>query len=1050
MWLSEISIKQPVLITMVLVALVITGFGAYRSLPVDLFPDVSFPVVVVTTQLPGASPEEVESQVTKPIEDSVASLANVNRVSSTSTEGSSSVMVEFNLGYSVDQGAAKVREQLDQTKARLPTDATDPLLLRFDPSAQPIMVYGVGDKTGLLSARDLRALVNDSIKPRLERIDGVGGINITGGQERQIQVLLNLDAIRSRGVTVSEITNALASQNLIAPGGRITGSGQDLLIKTDGQFQNVADIERAVIATRNGVSLQVRDIATVVDGAKDARQYNRLDGNESVILTVRKQSGSNTVHAAEEVRKSLATVQKEYPDLQLELIQDQSQSIKESNDDVVMALVLGALFAAIVVYLFFRDIRNTLVTVAGLPIIIMGTFLVIALLGYSINMMTLMALSLSIGLLIDDAIVVRENIFRHMEAGADPRVAASHGTAEIAFAVIATTFSILAVFVPVAFTSGIIGQFFRQFGMTVSVAVLLSLFEAFTLAPLLSAYFFRRLEHHEAQEMGGRAKALVDIYTRFNHTYERLLGWSLHNRWNVAGLAFAVFVGSMFLSGFIGSQFFGAQDTGQFTMSFKLPPGTTIQETDFTARQIEDYLIQQPEVEHVYVSVGNGNSGDSSTLSVKLHARGHTDAFVQRVRAQFEAVPQLAFSNQSVGGNNTSGIASRTILLSIAGGQRVTDLEPLSADLQERMAAITGLVDVDRSYQAGRPELRIAVDRGRASDVGASAAAVAGTVRTLLNGDSVTKFRDGEKEWDVLVQLRESDRSRFNDILALQVPTTRGGTVTLGTIARIENGLGPTQVDRENRAPQILVGGNVKGRPESEVRKELDAILKQTQLPAGVTIKYAGNAQTSSESFGALLAALGLAVLFLYMVLASQFGSFLHPFTIMMSLPMAFGGAFVALLVTHKSLDVMAMIGIIFLMGLVVKNAILLIDFVLQARRRGVPRDEAVLQAGPQRLRPILMTTLAMMAGMLPTAMALSAGSEWRAAMGITVIGGLITSTLLTLIVVPVIYTLLDDLQAVPGRLVRRLRRRPLPVVELPDDFTGAPLDREPEPVGTH
>ncbi len=1042
MWLANISIKQPVLISMVLFAIMLTGFSAYRSMPVDLFPDVSFPIVVVTTALPGASPEEVASQLTKPVEESVTSLANVHRVSSTSTEGVSRVLIEFNLGYSVDQGAGKVREQLDQVKVRLPTDATDPLLLRFDPSAQPILTYGVADKTGAMSPRDLRTFVTEKVKPRLERVDGVGQVVVTGGEERQIQVLLSLDALRARGVTVTEISNALQSQNLTVPGGRLNGSGQELLVKTDGQFRSIADIEKAVVAVRNGVPLQVRDIATVVDGSKDAHQYNRLNGNDSVILTVRKQSGSNTVRAAEDVKKALTDMGAEFPSLNAVLIVDQSESIRESNNDVTTALILGGLAAAAVVYLFFRDLRNTLVTVAGLPVIVLGTFLVINFLGYSINMMTLMALSLSIGLLIDDAIVVRENIFRHMEAGEEPRPAALHGTAEIAFAVIATSLSILAVFVPVAFTSGIIGQFFRQFGITVAVAVAISMFEAFTLAPLLSAYFFHRLERPEAEAMGTRAKPLVRMYAAFVHGYVAVLNWgingrlrlplpvvgrqggvwgfhrpSIAGRWGVAAGAFGVFVVSMMLTSMLGVQFFGAQDNGQLVAGFSLDPGTPLKDTDYIAREMERYLLAQPEVSDVYTSVGGGGSAESASVSVKLHAKGHTDAFVAQLRDQFGAVPKLAFSNQSVGGNSgSSAIATRTMLLSVTGGDRVTDIEPLTAALQEKMTAIPGMVDVDRSYVSGRPELHVTVDRTRASDLGASAALVSGTVRTLLNGDTVTRFRDGESEWDVLVQLREPDRTRLADVLGLQIPTTRGTTVPLGSVAAVVNALGPTQVDRENRAPQIFVGGNVKGRPESAVRTDLVQAMKDLALPPGVKIDFAGNAQTSNESFGALLAALGLAIIFLYMVLASQFGSFIHPFTIMMSLPMAFGGAFAGLLVAHKNFDIMAMIGLIFLMGLVTKNAILLIDFILRARARGMPRNEAILEAGPQRLRPILMTTLAMMAGMLPTALALSPGSEWRSAMGITVIGGLITSTLLTLVVVPVFYTFLDDL---PGGLRR-------------------------------
>ncbi len=1008
MWLSDTSIKQPVLVTMVVVAAVIIGSISYARMGVDLLPDVNFPVIAVSTSLPGASPQEVATQITEPLEDAFASIPNLETLRSTSTEGNSLIIVELKLEAPIEEGANAVRDRLGLVANQLPDDATDPTVLRFDPSTQPILVYAVTNSNQNRSPLDFTYFVEDTLKPTLERLSGVGQVNISGETDREVQLALNLNALQARNLSVQDVSAALSRQNLSVPGGRLTQGNEDLLLKTTGEFNNVQEIAELVVAQRNGIPIMLRDIATIIDGTAERRQYTRLNGENSLILSIRKQSGANTVQVAESVKQEIERLETAYTDVALTMVRDESKAINESNQDVTLAIVLGSILAALVVLLFFRDLRNTLVTVAGMPVIIMTTFWAISLLGFTLNIMTLMALSLSIGLLIDDAIVVRENIFRRMERGEEPREAASKGTKEIAFAVLATSLAVLAVFVPVAFTSGIIGQFFRQFGLTVAMTVIISTVEAFTLAPMLSAHFFKQMD---ASRRGGQTlkpSRFEQGYAALSNFYERLLAWSLHHRKSVVAIGVSAFILSLGIVPFLGIQFFGQDETAYFTFSTEMPPGTTLDETDFSARHIEEILFEQPEIESVYTTVNPGNTSFLVTLAdIK-----YNKPIVARMRTVLENMPGISFSNQSVRGDGvSSSLQSRQVLLNLSGGESVDELEVVSSELMEKMAAIAGVVDLDRSYKPGKPELHVQVDNQKAADLGVSAASAATMLRTLVNGDSVSKLREGGRETNIVVRLREQDRININDVLATTIPSTQGIAVPLSAMVTVETVIGPTQISRDDRRPQILVGANVLGRSENDVIQEVAASQQELNLPRGVTIEFAGNSQESEESFTALFAALILAILFVYMVLASQFGSFIHPLTIMLSLPLALAGALLALLITGNALGVMGMIGIILLMGLVTKNAILLIDFILQARRSGMERTEAVLRAGPMRLRPILMTTMAMIAGMLPVAIGLSPGSAWRSPMAITVIGGLITSTLLTLVVVPVVYTLLDDLQ---------------------------------------
>lgn len=1022
MWLSDTSIKQPVFITMVVAAIIVLGAISYTRLPVDLYPDISVPVVVVRTLYPGAGPEDMESLVSKPIEEALGSLNGVDTVRSTSSESLSLVVVGFRMEYPARRAADDVRERLASIRDSLPRDIREPVVLRFDPAMLPILTFGIAARDASRGPEELRRLAEDTIKPRLERLEGVAGVEVSGGLEREAQVELSLDRLLAYRVAVPQVVAAIKAENLSLPAGRLSEGQQELLLRTSGEFKGLDEIGSVIVGGPPGLPVYLRDVATIKEGFKEVRSLTRLDGRESVVLSLRKQSGSNTIEVAERARREMKRLLQDYPDLEIAVGFDQSTYIRQVTDATMENLILGGILATLVVFFFFRDVRNTLVTVIGLPMIVIGTFGVLYFMKFSLNMITLMALSLSIGMLIDDAIVVRENIFRHMERGSHPREAASQGTAQIALAVMATTFTIVAVFFPIAFATGLVGIFLRDFGWTVSVAVLISLFEAFTLAPMLSAYFFRPMqEEPERRGVRGFLEGWGDLYRYLDRGYRRLLGWALGHRWQVVSVGLLAFLASLVVLPFMTRAFVTPFDRGEFEISLELPPGAALSETDRMARRAEEILFQQPEVAHVFTTVGvEEGGGERASLYVQLKRKGETPAFQQRMRGLMEGLGKLAFTSEETANmpGATTAVASavlgRPVQINIRGSS-FQELDRASQQTLDLLRDVPGIVDLDRSVKPGKPELRLEVDRARASDLGISTALVGTSLRTLVNGEVASKLRRGGEELDILVRLRPEDRSRAEDILSLTLPSPKGGFVPLGSITKLRSATSPSQIERENMERQVVVGANYYGRPLEQVQREAATRLRELRLPPGYSFRFAGQAELQEESFSSLTFSLGLSVIFIYMVLASQFGSFVHPFTIMLALPLAVVGGLSALLLTGKNLDVVSMIGVILLMGLVTKNAILLVDFTNRLRREGLERNEAILTAGPIRLRPILMTTLAMIFGMLPIALGLGAGSEMRAPMGITVIGGLVTSTLLTLVVVPVVYTLLDDL----GRRIR-------------------------------
>ena len=1024
MWLSDLSIKRPVFITMVVLAISVVGGLLYTRMPVDLFPNIAIPVIAVRTVYPGTTPQEVETLLAKPIEEAVSSLNHVDAVHSTSQESVSIVVIEYSLDYPIKDAADDVRQKLASIRNDLPADAKDPEVLRFDPAATPILTFAIADRRGQMSPDQLRTLMDDKLVPRIERVPGVGTVDVTGGLVRQVHVDLNLDRLRAQGLGVQQVIAAVKGENLNVPGGRLTEGGREQLLRTLGEFQSLDEIASVPLATPRGGTIYLRDVAAISEGFEDQTARSRLNGKESVVASIQKQSGTNTVRVAEAVKAELKRIQAERPEVEIAIATDQSTFTKEATLDVLVSLLMGALLAAVVVFAFFRDVRNTLVTVAGLPVIVLGTFIAMDVAGFTINMITLLGLSISIGMLIDDAIVVRENIFRHMEAGEEPKEAASRGTAEIALAVLATTMTIVAVFVPIAFTPGIAGRFLRDFGLTVALAVLISLFEAFTFAPMLSAYFFRRVAltpgpSPASRERGAEGGLRGGTYGRVESGYRAALRWSLRHRLVVVLVAILALAGSLAMFPLLGRSFVSDFDRGELSVSLEMPPGTTLDEMDRVTAEVEEMLRRQPETQEVFSivgSTGGSTSPEQASIKVELKGRGMIDSLQNRIRPELEALPGVKYAidlqaNTIVGMMlpQMASVRSRPFQLSVQ-GSNFADLDAASARVAEMLQRIPGVVDVDRSLRPGRPEVQVQVDRTRAADLGISTAQIGSTVRALVNGEAATKYTQGDKELDVLVRLRPEDRERTDDIAQLPLLTPRGAQVPLSSVARLTLGTGPAQIERKDRQREVLVGAGYMGRELGEITNDANAALASLPLPPGVTAQVTGQTKYMEEAFSNLALAFGLAVLFIYVVLASQFESFAHPFTIMLALPLSFVGALASLLLAGKSLDMVGLIGIILLMGLVTKNSILLVDFTNAMRARGHSIQEAILRAGPIRLRPIMMTTLSMIFGMLPIALGYGAGAEIRMPMAIGVIGGLTTSTLLTLIVVPVVYTLVDDL----------------------------------------
>jgi len=1010
MFLPNLSIRRPVFIVMQVLAVLVLGVVSYTRIGIDLMPNVEFPYLSITTVYPGAGAQEIENQVTKPIEEAMSSINQLKNIYSTSAEGFSQIFLEFEIGVKVRDADSDVREKLSESRSKLPKDIDEPTIARFDVSATPVMIFSLASD---LPLDELRTLAEDKVKNRIQQTKEVAQVNLVGGLEREIKVEVDRKKLQAYSLSVEQVIRGLASENLNVPGGRVEIEPQEFVLRSTGEFQEVSEIGKIPVANYQGIPVYLKDVAKIKDSFKELREIAQLNGRPSVSFIVYKQSGGNTVKVCDRLKKTIDRLKKELPaGTSIEIASDQSKYIRRSVNETMRTLYLGAIFATLVIFIFLGNFRSTIIAALAIPSSILATFIMMSLFGYSINMMTLMGLSLCVGILIDDAIVVRENIFRHVEEGMDPEEASKFGTQEVGLAVMACTFTIIAVFVPVAYMGGIVGKFFRAFAFTVVFAILYSLWDSFTMAPMLSAKILVKEKKDKESPLKKLFAPFNRFYSGLNRIYGELLAWSLSHKFLIISASTVLFILSLGLTFFIGKEFMPQGDRGQFSVVLETPVGTSIQATEKVATEVEKILFTYPEVQSIFTTIGlDAGASNRGNIRVELvplaQRKKKTDEVEKMVRKKLAELPGLKPRVALVG--MFEGQEQQYPLELYIKGPEILVLEELSAKILDMVEKIPGVADPDRSIRGGKPEMRVVVDREKASRLGISTAQVASTLRSLVDGNVATKLRQGEKEIDIRVILPPEQKNNFQDISSLDILTPAGVTIPLRSIAQLYEGSGPTQISRQNRERVAIITANIVDRSLGDVVGDLNKKLADFPLPPGYKIEQRGQAEMMGEMFYNMILALILGVIFIYIVLGSQFNSFLHPFTIMLALPLAVVGALLAVFLTGQRINMMAMVGIILLMGIVTKNSILLIDYTITLRKRGMKREEALLKAGPIRLRPILMTSAAMIMGMLPAGLGIGEGAEWRQAMGITVIGGLITSTLLTLIVVPVTYIVVDN-----------------------------------------
>jgi len=1040
MWFTRVSIGNPVMAVMVMLAFVVLGLFAVQRLKVDQFPNVEFPFVVVTTEYPGASPEVVEIEVTRRIEEAANTIAGINQVFSRSYEGMSVVVVQFNLDIDGRKAADDVREKIALVRPLFRAEVKESRVQRFDPASRPIFTLALLSPDGSRSPVELSTYADQVIKKRLENVRGVGSVTLVGARKREINVYLKPAALEALGLGVEQVTNALRTENRDLPAGALRSRESERVVQIDAAVKRPEELRELIVARRGNNLQPVRlwQVADVVDGPEEVESLALLDGRRTLAMDVQKSQGENTIDVVDGLNTVATRLRAELPKgMALEVVRDNSRPIRVAVANVKRTLFEGALLTIGIVFLFLNSWRSTVITGLTLPIALVGTFLFMQIFGFTINMITLMALSLCVGLLIDDAIVVRENIVRHVQMGKSAHDAAMDGTNEIGLAVLATTLSIVAVFLPIGFMGGIIGKFFHEFGITIVAAVMISMFVSFTLDPMLSSIW-----HDPAIDREGKPFVAEDLYDhtlgRLTHWVDRAqhhlgeayvaaLGWSLRHKLATLGIAGATLAGSVVLIPLMGTEFVPKADFSETTVNFYTPVGSSIEVTEARARQVDEILRALPEVRYTVTTINTGNTLGRNIASVYVRLvdrkdrQRNVDQLSEPLRQRLAAVPGITVTHVGLL-DGMSG--AKPISISVQGAD-LAELQRLTDALTARLQAIPGLIDLDTSMKPNKPVLDIVVKREAAADAGLSVGAITSVLRGLIAGETVGQWRAGnDQTHDIKIRLHPDERESSADLARLGLVSGNNADgspriVRMTQVADLKAGVGANQINRRDLSREVEITANTGGRSLGEVSADIRRVLDETPLPPGYSVRFGGSTKDMQESFTYAISALAMAVIFIYMILASQFRSFLQPVALMSSLPLTLIGVVLALVLWRSTLNMFSIIGVIMLMGLVTKNAILLVDFANRARAGGAERSAALLQAARVRLRPILMTTLAMIFGMVPLAFALTEGSEQRAPMGQAVIGGVITSSMLTLVVVPVVYVYLDDFSTWLKRLLK-------------------------------
>ena len=1037
MTLADVSIRRPVFAIMMSLALVVLGVFSYRDIGVDLMPRTESPTVNISVRLNGASPEEVESLMTKPIEETVNSIDGIDELRTNSGQGNSNTTITFNLEKDIKVAIQDVRDKVAPMLGRFPRDTQPPSVTKADPDSAPILTLAVyGDR----DPKELTEITDEQIKQQLESASGVASVQFFGDRRRSIQALVDADRLNAYGLTIDQVRNAINRQNIEIPGGNFTSGAAEYSMRTMGRITQVSDFSKVILSQKDGQTVTFGDIGQITDGVQEIRNIARVDGQPSVSLSIVKQTGSNTVAVVDEVMRRLEKVKETLPgDIKIAVRRDQSIFIRRSIDDIQHHLVYGSILASIVVFFFLRNIRTTIIAALAIPVSLIGTFIIMRMLNMTLNNMTLLALSLATGIVIDDAIVVLENIFRYVEEkGVSPKQAAGEATGEIGTAVIATTLSLVVIFLPVAFITGQIGQYLLAFGIASASSILLSMFVSFTLTPALCSMWLRE------SDAGGHQSKQRGIYAFVDRVYGRMLGWSLRHRFVMLLIAMAVSASAFYIFPKMGTELVPEDDQSEFAVSVNLPPGTAFNLTESYTRDIEPMLRALPNVETVFTNINN-NSASYFVGLTALDKREKSQQDIMRdvrtlMRQKYPGLRSSVTGGTDISGASTAGGGGPggggggrgpggggpgggnglTLLIQ---GPELDQIQTYVDTLVEKLKVTPGFVDATTNFTRTQQELRIVVDRVRAADLGVSLDSLANNLRTLVAGEQATVYREGDRQYEVILRLE--DKFRDPDKLGqLMIPAGQGRTVRVSDVATLKMDQGVNSISRFNRQRQVTVNATFDRIPLGEAVTRARAAVDELGMKPGYAVVFGGAAKTLSQATDDFTIAMGLAIAFIYMVLASQFNSFIHPLTIMTALPLSLPAGLLALLALGMTINIYSGIGMLMLFGIVKKNSILQVDYTNTLREQGMERHEALIQANHVRLRPILMTTIAIFAGMLPIAVGKGAGSGSRASMAVTIIGGQALCLLLTLLITPVAYTYFDDLREWrPSRLFARFRR---------------------------
>lgn len=1014
--LPSLSIKRPIFISCVVLLMLILGFFSLKKMPVDMFPDVTFPVLFVQVTYPGASPLDLEKQVSKPIEDEVGSISGLKTLTSNNLDSVAVIILEFKLGTDIKEVEQEVRNRLGNIRRDLPADIYEPVIRRFDPADQPVITLAI---TSALPEGEAYDIASEIIKPQFERLNDIGQVDIFGGRKQEIHVLIDKNKLQDRKISMLQVSQRIIETSKDIPIGKIENPKNETTLRTSGEFNDIKQIANVnVNFVGSDKAVLVQNVGRVVKSLEDQKTMGRIKGKQALLMNVYKQRGSNTVAVAESVKQNIEKVNKFLAEKNLKaevsMVRDTSRPIQMNVFDVKESILIGIFLCVVVVFFFLGSARSTFITAMALPNSLLGGFVIMYAMGFTINIMTLLALSLAVGLLIDDAIVVRENIFRHLEMGKKPKDAALEGTKEVAMAVIATTLVVIAVFGPISFLQGIIGQFFKQFGLTVVFTMLISLFDAFTVAPMLSAYMAHPNEHHRGNGPIDKLLLAFDRFqTKLEDIYERALKYTLHNPKKILLAGTLIFFSSLVSIVFIPKTFLPSPDNGEFAVSVELPVGSSLLATSQFTEKVEKLFEGDKSVDMVLAIVGNANNeSNKSSLFVRLVERKDrsmsTTDYKESVRGKLKEFDGQAIV--SVGDIDAVNSGQKPLNLNLQ-GENLEELNAYATKLVEKMKKIPGLVDVDTNFRSGKPEYHVVFDRQKSEALGVSTVTAGAELRNRTEGNEQAIYRENGIDYKIRVRFEEAFRDLRKQFTSTLVPNANNNMIPLARIAQGEDAFGYSQINRQNKGRYIQISGNIaKGGALGNISSEIENIVKKDlPPPQGIDYKFQGQADDFKELIANMLLAIFLGITFIYLVLASLYESFITPFAILLALPLAMTGAFLGLLVFGKTIDIFSLIGIVLLLGVVAKNSILLVDYTNQLIHEGLERNAALLKACRTRLRPILMTSLALIAGMIPIAIGLNEASAMRTSMGIAIIGGLISSTLLTLLIVPAAFGFIED-----------------------------------------